>query len=80
MVDSGISSSNFGQAGVGAEVAGRRLGVNQALEFEVVEAHLGTLAGREGLTYRGLCKRVEFRCFMFLSSGLNFAIRCFFYF
>lgn len=46
MVDSSISSSGFGQASLGAEVADRgRLGDNQALVFEVVEARLGTLAG-----------------------------------
>lgn len=50
MVDSGISSSVFGQAGVGTEVAGRGyLADNQALEFEVLKARLGTLAGEIGV-------------------------------
>lgn len=54
MVDSGISSSGFGQAGVGTEVAGKEhLEDYQALEFEVVEARLGTLAGEKGLTLQG---------------------------
>ena len=51
MVDSGISSSDFGQADVGTEAASRgRLGDNQTLEFEVVEARFGTLAGEGELT------------------------------
>lgn len=51
MVDSGISSSDFGQADVGAEAAGRgRVGDNQTLEFEVVEARFGSLAGERWLT------------------------------
>lgn len=54
MVDSGISSSGFGQAGMGTEVTGRgHLADNQALEFEVVKARLGTLAGEIGLHLQG---------------------------
>lgn len=54
MVDSGISGSGFGQADVGTEVAGRgRLGDNQALEFEVIQARLGTLAGERWVNLQG---------------------------
>lgn len=56
MVDSGISGSGFGQADVGTEVAGRgRLGDNQALEFEVIQARLGTLAGERWANLKGTC-------------------------
>lgn len=54
MVDSGISSSGFGQAGMGTEVTSRgHLADNQALEFEVVKTRLGTLAGEIGLHLQG---------------------------
>lgn len=67
MVDSGISSSGFGQAGVGTDVAGKgHLGHNQALEFEVVEAGLGTLAEEIGVTLQGTLEMSGFLgCLMF---------------
>lgn len=61
MVDSGISSSGFGQAGVGTDVAGKgHLGDDQALEFEVIEARLRTLAGEIGVTLQGTFKMSGF--------------------
>lgn len=72
MVDSGISSSGFGQAGVGTEVAGKEhLGDYQALEFEVVEARLGTLAGEIGLTLQNDWILVV-SCFFLLCSISQF--------
>lgn len=79
MVDSGISSSGFGQAGVGTEVAGRGyLADNQALKFEVVKARLGTLAGEVGVAPTG--DFVDKWILVFLSSVVNFAIYCLFCF
>lgn len=73
MVDSGISSSGFGQAGVGTEVAGKEhLGDYQALEFEVVEARLGTLAGEIGLTLQGTLWILVVSCFFLLWSISQF--------
>lgn len=74
MVDSGISSSGFGQAGVGTEFAAR--GYLAALKFEVVKARLGTLAGEIGVASTG--GFVDKWILFFLSSVVNFAIYCHF--